>query len=165
VARNASAAQLDKVVGRSGLISRSREARLGSEVIERMGVNNRDTATIIENLSGGNQQKVVIGRGVVSGPSVSILDSPTVGVDIGAKSEIYAQIHRMADEGMGVIIISDEPEEIVANCNRVLVMHTGRIVASFDSDDVARADFKERLAALIANPDAVPAGAGAEDGR
>lgn len=165
VARNASAAQLEKVVGRGGLLSRAREARLGADVIERMGVNNRDPATVVENLSGGNQQKVVIGRGMVTGPSVSILDSPTVGVDIGAKSEIYGQIHRMADGGMGVIFISDEPEEIVANCNRVLVMHAGRIVASFDGDDVARADFRERLAELVANPDAVPAGAGAEDGR
>lgn len=160
VARNASAAQLEKIVGRWGLLSRARETKLGATLIERLGVNRRDPNTIVENLSGGNQQKVLIGRGVVGEPSVYILDSPTVGVDIGAKSEIYEQIHRMADDGMGVIIISDEPEEIVANCNRVLVMHRGRVAATFDSDEVQRADFKQRLAELVANPELATSDAG-----
>lgn len=151
IARNASAPQLGRVTS-AGLLSPKKETALANDVIERMGVNNRDPRTIVGNLSGGNAQKVVIGRGIATAPSVYVLDSPTVGVDIGAKSEIYGRIHRMAAEGMGVILISDEPEEITANCNRVLVMRAGRIAARFEAEEVERDGFRTRLADLIAGP-------------
>lgn len=155
IARNSSASLLDTIVGRFGTLAKKKENELAADLIDRMRVNNRDARTLVGNLSGGNQQKVLIGRGIAQQPSVYILDSPTVGVDIGAKSEIYAQIRRMAEDGMGVIIISDEPEEIVANCNRTIVMHEGRAVAQFDDDEVAAVGFKERLARAVADPDAL----------
>ncbi|MFD1717222.1 sugar ABC transporter ATP-binding protein [Georgenia deserti] len=150
--RNISAAQLDRVTTAPGILSTRRERELAREVISFMGVNNREPRTVVGNLSGGNQQKIVIGRGVSMSPKIYILDSPTVGVDIGAKAEIYARIQAMARDGMGVILISDEPEEIAANCNRVVVMHDGRIVERLDSDDVAAEDFADRLGSLITDP-------------
>jgi len=103
-------------------------------------------------LSGGNAQKVVIGKWMATSPTVFILDSPTIGIDVGSKSEIYDRIHALARDGMGVILISDEPEEIVANCNRVLVMHEGDVIATFDEDSRLEPDFKGRLARIIADP-------------
>jgi simple sugar transport system ATP-binding protein len=163
VARNVSAPQLSKVLSGLHVIRPAKEKDLAAAVVGRMGVNNKDTETVVGNLSGGNQQKVVIGKWIASGPSIFVLDSPTVGVDIGSKSEIYRQVHRLAEEGMGVIVISDEPDEIIANCNRVLVMHDGELVARFVEDDLSDGDFKRRLAHLISDPDAV--GAAAPDSR
>jgi len=158
VARNVSAPQLSQVLSGLHLITPTKEKDLAAGVVGRMGVNNKDTDTVVGNLSGGNQQKVVIGKWIASDPSVFVLDSPTVGVDIGSKSEIYRQIHRLAEDGMGVIVISDEPDEIIANCNRVLVMHDGELVARFVEDDLRDDDFKKRLAHLISDPDVAGAG-------
>jgi len=154
VAVNSSATMLDKILGKFGVLSRPKEADLAQRLVDEMGVNNRDTATLVSNLSGGNQQKIVIGKWLFRNPAVFILDSPTIGIDIGSKSEIYEQIHRLAREGMAVIFISDEPEEIVANCNRVLVMHDGAIIESYTEKQVAHVGFKEELIRVISDPDA-----------
>ncbi len=154
IAVNASATMLDRVLTKLGTLSRSKEVALAERVVTEMGVNNKRIGTAVSNLSGGNQQKVVIGKWLFRGPAVFILDSPTVGIDVGSKSEIYDQIHRLAREGMAVLFISDEAEEIVANCNRVLVMHDGHIVQTFSEADVAEEGFKEDLIAIISDPEA-----------
>ena len=115
-------------------------------------MNNKDTSISVGKLSGGNQQKVVIGKWIEREPSVFILDSPTVGIDIGSKSEVYDQIHRLAENGMGVIFISDEPGEIVANCNRLVVMHDGEIIEKFNEEDLAVENFEDELELLISDP-------------
>ena len=84
-------------------------------------------------LSGGNQQKVVIGRCLAIGPKILILDQPTRGVDVGAKKEIYDLIVRLADEGMAILLISDELEEILNLSDRILIMRRGKITNSFDN--------------------------------
>jgi simple sugar transport system ATP-binding protein len=155
VTRNVTAPQLSQALSRVRTLAPAKERTLATAVVNRMGVNNKDPETVVGNLSGGNQQKVVIGKWIASDPSVFVLDSPTVGVDIGSKSEIYREIHRLAEAGMGVIVISDEPDEIIANCNRVLVMHDGELVARFTEDDLRAADFKKQLAHLISDPDAI----------
>ena len=78
-------------------------------------------------LSGGNQQKVVLGKWIETQPRVLILDSPTVGVDIGSKSEIYEYIQMLAKQGLALILISDEIPELLANCNRLLVLREGKL--------------------------------------
>ncbi len=88
-------------------------------------------------LSGGNQQKVVLAKWLLSEPSTFIMDEPTRGIDVGAKYEIYAIIDRLATGGGGVLFISSEIEELMAICDRILVMSRGEIVGEF-----ARADFK-----------------------
>jgi simple sugar transport system ATP-binding protein len=149
---NASATMLDRIVNKVGLLSRSRERDLAQTMVRELNVNNRDTSTPILHLSGGNQQKVAIGKWISRSPSIFILDSPTVGIDIGSKAEIYEQIHQLAESGMGVLFISDEPEEIAANCNRVVVMHAGVLEARFSEEEVAAAGFKEQLVHAISTP-------------
>ncbi len=88
-------------------------------------------------LSGGNQQKIVIGKWLARAPKLLILDEPTIGVDIGAKSEIVATVRAMADKGMAVLIISSELEELMAITDRILVLHAGRISQDMNRRDVA----------------------------
>ena len=88
-------------------------------------------------LSGGNQQKIVIGKWLVRDPRLLILDEPTIGVDIGAKSEIVETVRAMADRGAAVLVISSELEELMAISDRILVLHGGRIADQMNRRDVA----------------------------
>ncbi len=85
----------------------------------------------VSTLSGGNQQKVVLSKWIMTNPDVLILDEPTRGVDVGAKAEIYQLIVEMVREGLSVIIISCEEDEILEMCHRILVVNEGRVVGSF----------------------------------
>ncbi|MGO4689967.1 sugar ABC transporter ATP-binding protein [Glaciibacter sp. 2TAF33] len=151
---NVSSNGLESVRTRAGLIDGTAERALAQATVNEMNVNNKNIDTLVENLSGGNQQKVVIGKWIARKPTVFILDSPTVGIDIGSKQEIYDRIHALAASGIGVILISDEPEEIIANCNRVIVMHEGAVLDSFEENDLRAPEFKERLATIIGDPTA-----------
>lgn len=131
---NVSSAIFDKLTNGIGILNNKKRLNLAQKTIERFRVRIPNPQTLIKTLSGGNQQKVVLGKWVAAEPKLFMLDSPTVGVDIGAKSEIYEQIQQLAREGMAVIIISDEVEEIVANCNRVAVMYEGKIIEEFGED-------------------------------
>ena len=153
VAANVSSTSLNSVLNRIGNISSKSERALAQKTVDDMAVNNRDIDIIVGKLSGGNQQKVVIGKWIATAPRLLILDSPTVGIDIGSKKEIYGKIHALADSGIGIILVSDEPEEITANCNRVLVMHEGDVIDTFEEEDMRAADFKARLTRIIANPE------------
>ena len=93
----------------------------------RCGCGRRARWSTVGSLSGGNQQKVLLSRWLEIGPKVLILDEPTRGVDIGAKSEIYRIIDELAQKGIGVIVISSELPEIIGTCDRVLVMREGHI--------------------------------------
>jgi len=113
-----------------------------SRVTERVQVRGAaDLRQAVNTLSGGNQQKVVLSRWLLDNPSVFILDEPTRGIDVGAKSEIYRIINELAARGAGVLLISSEIEELIGLCDRILVMAGGRI-----TDCVERADFdRERI--------------------
>ncbi|MET0772839.1 MAG: ATP-binding cassette domain-containing protein, partial [Candidatus Limnocylindrales bacterium] len=102
-------------------------------------------------LSGGNQQKVVLGRWLLSDPSLIILDEPTRGIDVAAKHDIYQMIDGLAADGVGVLFVSSELEELIAMCDRILTMSRGEIVGSFDRssfDDraILQAAFRETVA-------------------
>jgi ribose transport system ATP-binding protein len=110
--------------------------RLG-DAVDRTGrdvqVNAKDFAsTLVKNLSGGNQQKVVIGKWLLRGPRLFILDEPTRGIDVGAKYEVYKLINRLAGEGTGILMISSEIEELIGMCDRILVMGHGEIRGEFE---------------------------------
>jgi D-allose transport system ATP-binding protein len=90
---------------------------------------------LVINLSGGNQQKVIIGKWLGINSSLFIFDEPTKGIDVGAKSEIYTIMRRMADEGKGVIMVSSELPELLSLCDRIIVMHEGEIAADFTSEE------------------------------
>jgi ABC-type sugar transport system ATPase subunit len=108
------------------------------EVCARLGVKvaSSDTGKAVQTLSGGNQQKVVMGRWLVTAPKILILDEPTRGVDIGARADIYGRIREVAAKGTTVIVISSEFEELL-ECGRVLVMAQGRIVGQLSGADVS----------------------------
>ncbi len=135
---NVSSAVLDKVTTKGGILQKAKMAGLAEQAKAELKIRIPNISTLIKTLSGGNQQKAVIGKWEATAPRLFILDTPTVGVDIGSKAEIYDQIQRMAASGIAVIIISDEIEEISANCNRVSVMFKGEIVREFSEEDMQK---------------------------
>ena len=92
----------------------------------------------VRTLSGGNQQKVVLGKWLLAKPKVLILDEPTRGIDVGAKFEIYQLIHQLADRGAGVLVISSEIEELMGICDRSLVMRHGKFTGEFRREEFDR---------------------------
>ena len=94
----------------------------------------------VQTLSGGNQQRVVLAKWLATKPKILILDGPTMGIDIAAKSSIHELVRQLASSGMGIILISDEVSEVVNNCNRILVMHRGRILREFQTKSTSEED-------------------------
>jgi putative multiple sugar transport system ATP-binding protein len=90
------------------------------------------------NLSGGNQQKVVLSKWLFAGPDILILDEPTRGIDVGAKYEIYTIINRLASEGKGIVMISSELPEILGVCDRIYVMREGRMVGELPASEASQ---------------------------
>jgi ribose transport system ATP-binding protein len=112
---------------RFGLIARAPEAEAVRRITTALTVKASSIETPVATLSGGNQQKVVLARWLALRPRVIVFDEPTQGVDVGAKAEIHRLIRGLADEGAAVIMVSSDLEEIVAECDRVAVMHDGRV--------------------------------------
>jgi simple sugar transport system ATP-binding protein len=143
---NLSATILDQLSSRIGVVDATREAAAVGDSASRMGLHQPDLGLPASSLSGGNQQKVVIGKWVATTPRVLILDSPMVGVDVGSKAQIYERIRQLATaSGLGVLLISEEIEELLATCNRVLVMNRGTIARAFDEEALASADVREQI--------------------
>jgi simple sugar transport system ATP-binding protein/ribose transport system ATP-binding protein len=117
-----------------GVVRRARERRAARDVLERCDVRGAEYTAPVRALSGGNQQKVLFARTLLCGPRVLIADEPTRGVDVGAKRAIYDILAELAAEGLGVIVISSELEEILGLSHRVLVMRRGRIVAELEDE-------------------------------
>jgi ribose transport system ATP-binding protein len=125
VANNISVIDLD-AVARYRLIQRKAEASLARRFVEEMQIKVASVAQKLRSLSGGNQQKVLVSKLLTISPKVVIMDEPTRGIDIGAKTQIYHLLRRLSAEGVGVIMISSELPEVVGVCDRVLVMYEGR---------------------------------------
>ena len=98
-----------------------------------------------QSLSGGNQQRVVLAKWLATMPKILILNGPTVGVDVGSKADIHSIIRELAQEGMGVLIMSDDIPEILQNCNRILLMRRGRIVEEFVGSSISETELAQRL--------------------
>jgi rhamnose transport system ATP-binding protein len=126
VASNASLASLDAVSSR-GLIDRQAERHSAEEYVRRLRIKTPTVATATGALSGGNQQKVALARWLATTPDVLILDEPTQGVDVGAKSEIHGLIQELVEQGLAIIMISSELPEILGMSDRIAVMHAGTV--------------------------------------
>ncbi|EMH4031694.1 ATP binding protein of a transporter [Klebsiella oxytoca] len=131
VADNAVLTILDKLRGRFRLIDDYRKNRIVAEWIAKLGVRVADPEQAVSTLSGGNQQKIVLAKWVLTQPRILILDSPTVGVDVGAKASIYQLIHLLAQEGIAILLISDEVPEVYYNCDRVLHFSGGSVIGEY----------------------------------
>jgi ribose transport system ATP-binding protein len=127
VGANATMAVLDSL-SRFGLIDRRRERATVQDVIERMQVKTESQETAIRHLSGGNQQKVVIGKWLVTQARLYLLHDPSRGIDVGTKQEIYHLMRSLADSGAGLLFFSTEVAELVGLCDRVLVFYEGKII-------------------------------------
>ena len=112
---------------RYGLVSRRRETETAERERERLNIRTPGVETEVVTLSGGNQQKVVLARWLAMRPAVVIFDEPTRGIDVGAKSEIYAILRELADAGVAILMISSDMEEVIGVSDRIVVMHEGRI--------------------------------------
>lgn len=130
---NMVAATVDNVLGKGKLISKQKTRERTKEWIDELSIVTPSGELPVQSLSGGNQQRVVLAKWLSTKPKVLILNSPTVGVDIGSKTDIHAYARKLAGQGLGVIIISDDIPEVLDNCNRVLVMRKGRIVGRMNT--------------------------------
>jgi ribose transport system ATP-binding protein len=117
---------------RLGLVKRASEAGAAAAIATTLTVKASSIEVAAATLSGGNQQKVVLGKWLALQPRVIIFDEPTQGVDVGAKAEIHRLIRQLADRGAAVMMISSDLDEIVAESDRVAVMHEGRITGVLD---------------------------------
>ncbi|MFQ8897736.1 MAG: sugar ABC transporter ATP-binding protein [[Clostridium] scindens] len=139
IAENLSLASTD-LWARKGIIDKKKEGSRFEEIRDALNIVCTGQKQLVGELSGGNQQKVVIGRWMTGDFKVFIFDQPTTGVDIGAKTEIYKQMVALAKKGCGIIFISSENEELMGICDRIAVMTKGRIVKEFDAGNVTEHD-------------------------
>lgn len=125
-----------KSVSNRGILSKKKEEKLAKEMVKTLNVRCTGIEQLISSLSGGNQQKVLVGKSLAVEPKVVIMDEPTRGIDVGAKAEIHRLLRELVDQGIGVVIISSELNEIVGMCDRVLVMHEGRMVGEINGNEI-----------------------------
>jgi ribose transport system ATP-binding protein len=118
-----------------GLINRKQERKIAAEQVKSLNVKTPTTETRVLNLSGGNQQKVVLGKWLAMTPKVMILDEPTRGIDVGAKAEIYRLMRELADGGAVILMISSDMEEVLNVSDRIAVMHEGEISGVLERPD------------------------------
>ncbi len=120
---------------RAGFVQKSAEHQMVDHFIGDLGIRTHSREQRVNNLSGGNQQKVVVAKWLASKPKVLILDEPTRGIDVGAKAEMHAIIAELAKSGVGILMISSELPEVLAMSDRILVMHEGRLMGEFSRED------------------------------
>lgn len=135
VTKNATLIQLDRIIS-NAFISRKKEKNYINRAIEEMSIKVSDPYAKVSNLSGGNQQKVVVSKWMDMDLKVLIFDEPTKGIDVGAKEDIFKIIDDFADKGMSVIFISSDLEEVERVSDRVVIMKEGKIVKELREDEI-----------------------------
>ena len=145
IGRNVAIGRVDAHL-RGGLLARAALWAESADWLKRLRVKAASIEAPVRSLSGGNQQRVVLARWLARGPQVLVLNGPSVGVDVGSKSEIHEIIADLARQGLGVIIISDDLPELLSNCHRILVMRAGRITDDIASSAATETDLARRLA-------------------
>jgi ribose transport system ATP-binding protein len=131
-----------------GFLNEAAESRVSAEMIELMRIKTATDKQIVRYLSGGNQQKVVLGKWLCLSPKLLLLDEPTRGIDVGAKEEIYKLMDQLAGRGVAILFVSSEMEEVISLSDRVIVMHEGRI-----SGELSRAQLSEEAVMRLATGD------------
>jgi rhamnose transport system ATP-binding protein len=135
VVKNMTLAVIERVFPR-GWLQATVEREKSEEYVDKLQISLRDLSQPVRELSGGNQQKVVLSKWLMTEPKILLLDEPTRGIDIGAKSEVHRLIGELAAQGMAILLISSELPEILAMSDRVIVMHEGRIAGEFGKDEM-----------------------------
>jgi ABC-type sugar transport system ATPase subunit len=138
VVNNISLAILDKLTNKWALMVRKKEIGLANEYIDKLDIRPQLPQMLVEQLSGGNQQKVVIAKWLAADPKILLIDEPTNGIDIGAKTEIHRLLRQLAQAGMGIVMISSELPEILSVSDRIAVMRHGRIVGELSAESATQ---------------------------
>jgi ABC-type sugar transport system ATPase subunit len=127
-----------RMLSRATFINRQQETKLAVDTIEKLNIRAYSPQQIVGKLSGGNQQKVVVGKWLATLPRVLIMDEPTRGIDVGAKAEIHRLMSELAQQGLAILMISSELPEVMGMSDRILVMREGRLVAEFSREEATQ---------------------------
>ena len=138
VADNISISSLRQYLDFNIMLDSRKIEQLVEDNVKKMNIKTPSSKTLIQSLSGGNQQKVLIGRWLANAPDVLILDEPTRGIDVGAKYEIYCIIAELAKQGKSIIMISSEMSELIGMSDRIMVMCDGRLTGTIDGKDATQ---------------------------
>ena len=133
----------------NGVIDRDKEYKVAVEYKNKLKTKTPSVEQLVGNLSGGNQQKVLLAKWMFANPDVLILDEPTRGIDVGAKYEIYCIINQLVSEGKSVIMISSELPELLGMCDRIYVMSEGKFVGELDGKEATQ----EKIMSMIISSD------------
>jgi simple sugar transport system ATP-binding protein len=147
IAANIIIRTVNSLTTRLGLLNTQRANKLARHWVDELRVKTPDIARAVSTLSGGNQQRVVLAKWLSASPKILILNGPTVGVDVGSKSEILRLLRELATQGMGIVVISDDVPELLDVCHRVALMREGRIANEFDRADIDEQRLNELLVA------------------
>lgn len=150
VVRNVALSNYDIVSGASPFVRGSSELAMGARAIERLDVRPADPQARVANLSGGNQQKVVVGKWLMRDLKLLLIDEPTAGIDVGVKDEIYGLIEELAGKGVAVIIVSSDLQELLRVSHRIIVMRKGRVFEEFDEGVVSQEDILKAASGIRA---------------
>jgi simple sugar transport system ATP-binding protein len=149
VSKNTVVTIIDRLLSKTRLIDHSLKNRKIDDLVERFKIKVPSVESAVSTLSGGNQQRVVLAKWIATNPKLLILDGPTVGIDIAAKGSIHEAIKQLADEGLGVIIISDEVPEVMNSCHRIFVMNRGSFTAEYITRDVSEQEVLDCISKAV----------------
>ncbi|MDO5066724.1 MAG: sugar ABC transporter ATP-binding protein [Propionibacteriaceae bacterium] len=149
IADNIVVSELDQLSSGIGVLDRKRRAAEVKRWVEELHIVTANPDNAVKTLSGGNQQRVVLAKWLARNPDVLILGGPTVGVDIGSKNDIHELLRRLADDGMGIIVISDDIPELLRLSNRILLLRDGRLVEELDPAELTGQELSARITGEI----------------
>jgi ABC-type sugar transport system ATPase subunit len=135
VATNISIGRIQNISNKFGFISQKKERKLAEDASKELGIKMVDMQQLVETLSGGNQQKVIIARWLMFRPDIFILDDPTKGLDIGAKADVHNLINKLVEEGISIIMISSDIDEILHMSDRIIILANKRIIRVIDKKE------------------------------
>ena len=144
IKRNITLASLDKI-SKNKVVNENEEVVHAESFRQKMNIKTPSIFQKTGNLSGGNQQKVVLSKWIFSEPDILILDEPTRGIDVGAKYEIYTIINQLAMEGKGILLISSELPEILGMCDRVYVMNEGKMTGELSKEEASQEEIMKYM--------------------
>ena len=134
---------IDRLINKIRFLNDKEKTSESDQWIERLDIKTPSGDLPVKNLSGGNQQRVVLAKWLAINPRILILNGPTVGVDVGSKAEIHELIRSLAKQGLGILLISDDIPELTQTCHRILLMRSGKIVEEFKRENIS----EDRLSA------------------
>jgi len=145
IADNTSISVLNRILDKLGLISKKKKGLMVDNWISNLAVKVDSPSDPVSALSGGNQQRIVLAKWLATEPKLLILDSPTVGVDVGARAGIFKIVRSLADKGLAILLITDEVSEVLLNSDRILLMADGRIQSEYLPSDISSDELESQL--------------------